>query len=158
MLCVWTECAVRFYAWANYNWAFTFLVPGGGDSAQPCRIVLCASLSLPLSTHSAQCLWRQPEVLPSVSNLHPEGQCCSHEEPLTGRNSKKSESHSVVSDSLWPQGHSPPVSSVHGILQARILEWVAFSRGSSHQGSNAGLLHCRWIFYRLSHQGSPKKF
>ena len=28
---------------------------------------------------------------------------------------------------------SPPVSSVHGILQARILEWVAisFSRGSS---------------------------
>ena len=29
--------------------------------------------------------------------------------------------------------HSPPSSSVHGILQARILEWVAipFSRGSS---------------------------
>ena len=29
--------------------------------------------------------------------------------------------------------HSPPGSSVHGILQARILEWVAvpFSRGSS---------------------------
>ena len=28
----------------------------------------------------------------------------------------------------------PPVSSVHGIFQARILEWVAihFSRGSSH--------------------------
>ena len=36
-----------------------------------------------------------------------------------------SESCSVVSNSLWPQ--------VHGILQARILEWVAFSfsRGSS---------------------------
>ena len=32
-----------------------------------------------------------------------------------------------------PMGYSPPVSSVHGILQARILEWVAipFSRGSS---------------------------
>ena len=29
--------------------------------------------------------------------------------------------------------YSPPGSSVHGILQARILEWVAipFSRGSS---------------------------
>ena len=29
---------------------------------------------------------------------------------------------------------SPPGSSVHGILQARILEWVAIpsSRGSSH--------------------------
>ena len=33
-----------------------------------------------------------------------------------------------------PMDCSPPVSSVHGILQARILEWVAmsFSRGSSH--------------------------
>ena len=37
-------------------------------------------------------------------------------------------------------------SSVHGILQARILEWVAisFSRVSSlTQGSNQGLLHCK---------------
>ena len=43
-------------------------------------------------------------------------------------------SHSVMSDS-WQQSMdcSPPGSSVHGILQARILEWVAipFSRGSS---------------------------
>ena len=33
-----------------------------------------------------------------------------------------------------PVDCSPPGSSVHGILQARILEWVAisFSRGSSH--------------------------
>ena len=41
-------------------------------------------------------------------------------------------SHSVVSDSLWPMDCSPPSSSIHGILQARILEWAAisFSRGS----------------------------
>ena len=34
---------------------------------------------------------------------------------------------------LRPVDCSPPSSSVHGILQARILEWVAisFSRGSS---------------------------
>ena len=40
---------------------------------------------------------------------------------------------SVVSDSLWPVDCGPPGSSVHGVLQARILEWVAisFSRGSS---------------------------
>ena len=40
---------------------------------------------------------------------------------------------SFVSDSLQPRGRSPPGSSVHGILQARILEWVAISssRGSS---------------------------
>ena len=34
-------------------------------------------------------------------------------------------SHSVVSDSLRTHRISPPGSSVHGILQARILEWVA---------------------------------
>ena len=86
--------------------------------------------------------------------------------------------------------------TVHGILQARILEWGAFpfSRGSSQprdrtqvsrianrfftswttgkpkntgvgslsllqqfcptHGSNWGLLHCRWIPYQLSYQGS----
>ena len=41
---------------------------------------------------------------------------------------------SVVSDSLQPHGlYIPPGSSVHGVLQARILEQVAisFSRGSS---------------------------
>ena len=32
-----------------------------------------------------------------------------------------------VSDSLRPMDCSPPGSSVHGILQARILEWVAIS-------------------------------
>ena len=41
-------------------------------------------------------------------------------------------SHQVVSDSCDPISCSPPGSSVHGISQTRILEWVAisFSRGS----------------------------
>ena len=46
---------------------------------------------------------------------------------------------------LWdPMDYSLPGSSVHGILQARILEWVAipFSRGFSNQGSNLCLQHC----------------
>ena len=32
-----------------------------------------------------------------------------------------------------PINHTPPSSSVHGILQARILEWeaISFSKGSS---------------------------
>ena len=57
-----------------------------------------------------------------------------------------------------PMDCSPPGSSVHGILQAKILEWVAvpFSRASSQpQGSNLGLPHCRQMLYHLSHQGSP---
>ena len=50
-----------------------------------------------------------------------------------------------VSDFLRLRGlYSPPGSSVHGILQARILEWMAisFSRGIfPTQGSNLHLLH-----------------
>ena len=39
-------------------------------------------------------------------------------------------SRSVVSDSSWPHGLQPPGSSVHGIFQARVLEWgaIAFSK------------------------------
>ena len=50
-----------------------------------------------------------------------------------------------------PTGCSLPGFSVHGMLQARILEWVAipFSRGS-----NLSLLHCRQILYHVSHQES----
>ena len=36
-------------------------------------------------------------------------------------------SRSVVSDSLTPRIVAPPGSSVHGILQARILKWGATS-------------------------------
>ena len=46
----------------------------------------------------------------------------------------ESVSHSVMYDSLQSRGvYSPPGSSVPGILQARILEWVAMrsTRGSS---------------------------
>ena len=49
-----------------------------------------------------------------------------------------------------------PGSSLHGILQAGILEWLAmpFSGGIFlTQGWNPGL---RWILYHLSHQGSPR--
>ena len=57
-----------------------------------------------------------------------------------------------------PMDCNRPGSSVHGILQARILEWVAmpFSRGSSQpKDQTPGLLHCRQILYHLSHKGSP---
>ena len=57
-----------------------------------------------------------------------------------------------------PMVCSLPGSSVHGILQARILEWVAIPvpRGILLiKGLNLGLLHCRQILYHLSHRGSP---
>ena len=58
-----------------------------------------------------------------------------------------------------PMDCSPPGSSVHGILQTRILEWgaVPFSRGSSWPRDwNWGLLHCRQTLYPLSPQGSQE--
>ena len=68
-------------------------------------------------------------------------------------------SRSVISDSFDPMDCSPPSSSVCRILQARTLEWVAipFSWGIFlTQGSNLGLLYCRQILYRLSHNRSPR--
>ena len=49
-----------------------------------------------------------------------------------------------------PKDCSLPGSSVHGILQARILEWIAvvLQEFFLTQGSNPGLLHCRQILYR----------
>ena len=49
--------------------------------------------------------------------------------------------------------------TVHGILQARTLEWVAFpfSRGSSQpRDQSHGLPHGGQILYQLSHKGSPR--
>ena len=42
---------------------------------------------------------------------------------------------------------SPPGSCLHGILQARILEW--FFRGSAQRSNllHLRLLHCRWTVY-----------
>ena len=58
-------------------------------------------------------------------------------------------SHSFVSHSTTILTVAYPLSI--GILQARILDWVAMasSRGSS-QGWDPGLLNCRWIFYCMS--------
>ena len=70
----------------------------------------------------------------------------------------ESVSHLVISDSLWP----------HGLQPARLLcPWDSAGKNTGlgchvllqglflTQGSNLGLLHCRWILYCLSHQGSP---
>ena len=66
---------------------------------------------------------------------------------------------SVMFNSLQHYGvYSPPGSSVHGILQAGILEWIAISssrRIFPTQGSNLHLLHWQVDSLPLSHQGSP---
>ena len=65
------------------------------------------------------------------------------------------ESYSVVSDSLRPC----ELYIVHGILQARILKWVAFpfSRGSSQPRDKTQVSRTADGFFTsyLSHKGSP---
>ena len=66
--------------------------------------------------------------------------------------------HSVVSNSK-PMDCSPPGSSVCGILQARILEWVAisFSRGSSQpRGRTCIFCTGRWILYQCTAWEAPE--
>ena len=53
---------------------------------------------------------------------------------------------------------SPMDYTVHGILQVRILEWVAFpfSRGSSQPKDPTQVSHIAGeFFFQLSHKGSP---
>ena len=62
---------------------------------------------------------------------------------------------------LWdPRDCIPPGSSVRGILQARILEWIAIScsKGSSGPRDRTHVFCIgRWILYPLSHLWSPSK-
>ena len=66
----------------------------------------------------------------------------------------ESESCSTVSDSLGPHGLYSPWNSPGqntGVDSLSLLQRIF-----STQGSNPGLLHCRWILYQLGHKGSPK--
>ena len=60
----------------------------------------------------------------------------------------KPKSPALQSDSLpaEPQGKSKDT----GVGSQSLLQWIFPT-----QEFNQGLLHCRWIFYQLSYQGSP---
>ena len=104
-------------------------------------------------------MWKLSDFVFLGSRINTEGDC-NHEikrRLLLGR-MKWSEVAQSCPTLCDPVDCSLPGSSIHGILQARILEWVAisFSRGMfPTQGSNPGLLHCRQISYRLNYKGSP---
>ena len=61
---------------------------------------------------------------------------------------------SVMSNFLRPYGLYSPWNSPGlntGVDSHSLLQGIFPT-----QGSNPGLLHCRWILYQLSHQGSPR--
>ena len=67
---------------------------------------------------------------------------------------RKSESCSVVSDSLWPHGLFSPWNSpdkTNGVGSLSLLQGIFPTLES-----NPDLLHCRQSFYQLSHKGSPR--
>ena len=58
---------------------------------------------------------------------------------------------------VWLCNHMD--STVHGILQARILEWVTFPFYRSSQPrdwTQGSIPHCKQILYQLCHKGSPR--
>ena len=67
---------------------------------------------------------------------------------------KESESGSVVSDSLRPNGLYSPWNSPGqntGVGSLSLLQGIF-----PNQGRNPGLPHCRQILYQMSHKGSPR--
>ena len=77
----------------------------------------------------------------------------SHQGSPNGKVESKSESRSVVSDSLWPHGLYSPWNSPGqntGVGSCFLLQGTFPT-----QGSNPGLPHCEGILYQLSHEGSP---
>ena len=68
-------------------------------------------------------------------------------------------SYSAVSDCLAPHGLYPArllcpwdfPGNITGVGCHFLLQGIFPT-----EGLNPGLLHCRWILYRLNHQGSPK--
>ena len=70
------------------------------------------------------------------------------------KTSCETESHSVMSNSLWPHGLYSPWNSPGqntGVVSLSLLQGTFPT-----QGSNQGLPPCRWILYQVSHKGSPR--
>ena len=101
------------------------------------------NIKLSLYEHREMCMFQQWHFIPSHFNWN---DMCVH--------AKSIQSCPTLCD---PMDYSLPGSSVRGILQARILEWVAisFTRGSSRPRDptrvSLCLLHCRRVLHRYSH-------
>ena len=107
--------------------------------------------------HIRQCMWLlwtpTPQMQKRAWKFLPHGILCKINRYYIWHGHYESESCSVMSNSLRPQGlyspwNSPGQNTVvgsHSLLQQIFLT----------QESNPGLPHCRWILYQLSNKGSP---
>ena len=109
--------------WVNFSWDWNYIFKHWITSAAAAAtsLQLCPTLCDPTDS--------SPPGFPSLGfsrQEHWSGLPC----PSLMRESEKwKRSRSVMSDSSDPMDCSPPGSSVHGIFQARVLEWgaIAFS-------------------------------
>ena len=107
-----------------------------------------------LQHHSskASILWRSAFLMVQLSHL-----CMTTGKTMQGK--KESEAAQSCLTLCDPMDYSLPGFSIHGIFQARVLEWVAISffRGSSRPRDQTWVsLIVGRCFYCLSHQGSQK--
>ena len=82
----------------------------------------------------------------SLEFSRPEG-----EDPLPRGSSQardQTQSPTLQVDSLPAEPQGKPKNT--GVASLPRLQWIFLT-----QELNRGLLHCRWILYQLSHQGSP---
>ena len=112
--------------------------------------------------HPWNLLWREVTLsddyfclstLSTQRNSQNYGSIVSHGQGLMVTLDGQSESHSVMSDPLWPHGLYSPRNSPGqntGVGSPSLLQWIFLT-----QGSNRGLPRCRQILYQLSHQGNP---
>ena len=120
-LCIWPQQAALLCLWTGLFFSSTH-VPAGGQHK-------------PTPVHK-QGILTQPSLGPLHNSCVSQPSCLHF---LSGWSLKQSPKVKVLASQscptlLWPPlDWSPPGSSVHRILQAQILEWVAipFSRGSS---------------------------
>ena len=64
------------------------------------------------------------------------------------RGSSQARSPTLQTNSLPAEPQGKPKNT--GVGSLSLLQWIFLT-----QESNRGLLHCRWIRYQLSYQGSP---
>ena len=107
----------------HWVWGFTLTV----GASHHCLFQIQALSQSQLLHHMTQISWA-PTICQALRESL--SLCCGQKNSVPAPR-RESESCSVVSDSLWPHGYT-----VFGVLQARMLGWVAipFSRGTSNPG------------------------
>ena len=143
-------CSHKTFPAPNHSWHSPGPLTGSGGwpkrsiFSDLCGFIVFWWSTLPQPPPSAQPPWPQYSVLGSWGSTN-WGHACTC--ILTSLKWCP-----TLCDSMDCSLHS---SSVHGILQERILECIAipFSRGASRpRDLKPGFLHCKWILYHLSHR------